>query len=225
MSNFGIAVKSYDGNYAGILKYEFDSSKGVCAVENRQGYDIFGASSVGMWIFGDNSRNELDFVFGSSPEKLVPIDTIDWYGYKYIGMWRDNSDASTDVFKGFAIRHLQTSLFDSGGIYVDDIQVNGNVTGLHHDTMMHPASFGLFQNYPNPFNPKTVIDYQIPIAGNVTLKIYDVLGREVATLVDGRQNAGNYAVSFDAGNLPSGIYFYRIIAGSFSSVRKLSVVK
>jgi len=88
-----------------------------------------------------------------------------------------------------------------------------------------PAEFGLGQNYPNPFNPSTVISYQLPVSSFVTFKVYDVVGREVRTLVSGWKNAGAYSVRFDASGLPSGVYFYRLQAGDFSNVRKLVLLK
>jgi hypothetical protein len=88
-----------------------------------------------------------------------------------------------------------------------------------------PQTFALLQNFPNPFNPSTIINYQLPMASTVTLKVYDVLGREVAALVNEKQSAGYYSVTFNASNLPSGVYFYRIMAGKFMSVKKLMVVK
>ncbi len=88
-----------------------------------------------------------------------------------------------------------------------------------------PKTFALEQNYPNPFNPTTIINYQLPTASTVSLKIYDVLGKEVATLVNARQEAGSYNFTFNASNLASGIYFYRLQAGSFVQTKKMMLVK
>ncbi len=88
-----------------------------------------------------------------------------------------------------------------------------------------PVMFSLSQNYPNPFNPTTVINYSIPEVTNVKLKVFDMLGREIKTLVNKEQNAGNYNIQFDASNLSSGVYFYRIEAGSFVASKKLLLLK
>ncbi len=87
------------------------------------------------------------------------------------------------------------------------------------------TEYSLSQNYPNPFNPTTMISYQLPKSGLVTLKIYDVLGREVRTLTNESENAGIYTVQFDGTALPSGVYFYRIRAGGFVSLKKMILVK
>jgi hypothetical protein len=88
-----------------------------------------------------------------------------------------------------------------------------------------PREYVLAQNYPNPFNPATTISYQLRSAGGVTLRVYDVLGREVATLADGYQQAGSYTKSFDASRLSSGVYFYRLHAGSFVNTKKMVLAK
>ncbi len=93
-----------------------------------------------------------------------------------------------------------------------------------------PLSFKLMQNYPNPFNPTTMISYQLPKISRVTLRIYDVLGREVATLVDGMEQVGTHNVRFDGSRLSSGVYFYRLIAKgnngqTFRSTKKLLLLK
>jgi hypothetical protein len=98
-------------------------------------------------------------------------------------------------------------------------------TGVKQVVEVLPARFNLQQNYPNPFNPTTTINYQLPTNSHVTLKVFDVLGREVATLVNAQQTPGNHSVAFSARNLPSGVYFYRITAGNFSEVKKLVLEK
>jgi hypothetical protein len=86
-------------------------------------------------------------------------------------------------------------------------------------------SFNLFQNYPNPFNPTTAIDYRLPENGRVTITLYDVLGRSVMTLVNGYQQAGAHRTILDGSNLASGVYFYRLSAGSFVQTKKLMLLK
>ena len=88
-----------------------------------------------------------------------------------------------------------------------------------------PQEFLLAQNYPNPFNPTTTIKYQIPELSFVTPKIYNVLGREIATLVNQEKPVGEYEVEFNATSLPSGIYFYRLKAGEFVETKKMLLIK
>jgi hypothetical protein len=88
-----------------------------------------------------------------------------------------------------------------------------------------PLDFALNQNYPNPFNPTTRIQYQLSGNSQVTLKVYNILGSEVATLVNEEKQAGSYEVSFDASDLSSGIYFYSLRAGSFIETKKMLLLK
>jgi tetratricopeptide (TPR) repeat protein len=88
-----------------------------------------------------------------------------------------------------------------------------------------PKEYELFNNYPNPFNPTTTIRYGLPKDGFVTLKVYDILGREVATLVNEYEAAGSYIVTFNAGNLASGIYIYQLKSGGFVANKKLILMK
>lgn len=90
---------------------------------------------------------------------------------------------------------------------------------------IEPLAYILKQNYPNPFNPSTTINYSIKKNGLVTLKVYSILGKEVATLVNENQEAGNYSIKFNASKLPSGIYFYSLKSGGFSSTKKLILLK
>ena len=88
-----------------------------------------------------------------------------------------------------------------------------------------PAGFALYQNYPNPFNPVTVISFQLPMTQNVSLRVYDILGREIRVLIDGTLHAGVHHVQFDGSGLASGIYVYRIAAGEHTESRKMQLVK
>lgn len=111
---------------------------------------------------------------------------------------------------------------DTGNITI--VNETGIAVGLHGG-FSSPVTFGLLQNYPNPFNPTTVISYQLPVVSIVTLKIYDVLGREIESLVNEKESAGYYNVTFNASDLPSGVYFYRIGTERSSAVKKLMLVK
>jgi len=88
-----------------------------------------------------------------------------------------------------------------------------------------PEKFELYQNYPNPFNPSTTIEYALPRSGNVVLKVYDAIGKEVLTLVNEAQEAGYYSTKFDASKLSSGMYIYKLTSDKFNEVKKMSLIK
>jgi len=88
-----------------------------------------------------------------------------------------------------------------------------------------PSSFHLEQNFPNPFNAKTAIDYQLPQSSRVRLEVFDLLGRKVVTLVDGKQEAGYWSVLWEASKVSSGIYFYKLTSGDFVEVKRMTVLK
>ncbi len=105
------------------------------------------------------------------------------------------------------------------------VKLNGVVVGINDPSSQIPSEFRLAQNYPNPFNPTTSITFDMPAAGNVELKVYDILGKEVASLVSGNMNAGTHVVPFDASTLASGVYIYKLTSGSFSDSRKMVLIK
>jgi hypothetical protein len=111
-------------------------------------------------------------------------------------------------------------------MYVDSVCLVAPV-GITHNGNEVPKVYSLSQNYPNPFNPSTSIQYALPKSGFVTLRLYDVLGKEVSTLVNEMQQPGTYNFHFDASNLASGVYFYRIDVGdgSFSQIKKMMLIK
>ncbi len=124
-------------------------------------------------------------------------------------------------------RNVQRSDGQSGTGY--DIWANAvdfnNPVNVRDDFNNSITGFYLYQNYPNPFNPATTIQFSLPQAGNVTLKIFNLLGEEVKSLVNEYQQAGNHSLQFKANNLASGIYFYRLQAGSFVETKKLVLIK
>jgi len=126
-----------------------------------------------------------------------------------------DGDVTNQFLQEFAARYYQFGGTDSIFVGVEEI------------SPAVPDRFSLAQNYPNPFNPATVIEYAVPagIRDAVTLRVYDVLGREVATLVDGQQKPGTYRVSFDGRSLASGVYFYRLTAGGFAMQHKMLLLK
>jgi hypothetical protein len=99
------------------------------------------------------------------------------------------------------------------------------VTSVEEERGHIPARTSLDQNYPNPFNPSTKIVYRVRGRESVKLKVYDVLGREISTLVDEVKAPGSYELTLDASSLPSGVYLYRLTAGSFKETKKLIVLK
>ncbi|MBK9096569.1 MAG: T9SS type A sorting domain-containing protein [bacterium] len=132
-------------------------------------------------------------------------------------------------------------MYDSNGVYIEDFIPNGSGGLMTPNAVvireLNPSSvsgdenssnlnnFLLEQNYPNPFNPITVIRYQLPVTGKVSLKVYNVLGNEVATLVNSELSAGEYELEFNASHLSSGVYYYVLSSGNFSSAKKMMLVK
>jgi flagellar hook assembly protein FlgD len=98
-------------------------------------------------------------------------------------------------------------------------------TGVEEEIIGPPRIFSLSQNYPNPFNTSTTIEYSLPEEAVVTIEIYDILGCKIETLVSGRQAAGSHAVVWEAEDVPSGVYFYRIEAGEYSQTQKCVLLK
>jgi photosystem II stability/assembly factor-like uncharacterized protein len=110
---------------------------------------------------------------------------------------------------------------DGGNLYHT---TNGWITSMK-DTYSHTGGFMLYQNYPNPFNPLTNFSFIIPARSFVSLKVFDVMGREVATLVNGELSAGNHTQQWNVANNASGVYFYRLHAGAFTETKKLILLR
>jgi photosystem II stability/assembly factor-like uncharacterized protein len=139
--------------------------------------------------------------------------------------WMAQSSGTTNYLYGVCLTDANTgTAVGSGGIILRTTTA-GVVTGKDDRRSDIPGDFALMQNYPNPFNSNSNIRYQISEFRQVKLAVYDLLGREVAVLVNERKNAGSYEVKFDAGGLASGVYFYRLQAGDFVHTRKLLLLR
>jgi hypothetical protein len=152
-------------------------------------------------------------------------------GASYIATDLYNGNTTQPVMFTGGIDTLKVSLpaYGSAVFVIDNVAhtlVLPLLTGVGESRSgVIPGEYGLGQNYPNPFNPTTTISYQIRSAGGVSLRVYDVLGREVATLVDGYQSAGTHAKTFDGSRLSSGVYFYRLQSGAFVNTKKMVLAK
>ena len=186
-------------------------------------------------IESDNNSNIIVWGENRAPAGMY-AQKIDEQGNK---LWNNDKFIGSQIWESTVITDGNNGAIivwnNSGGIYAQQISKNGNlgeiITSVNEDNNnINPGSFYLTQNYPNPFNPVTVIKYEIPGQArndniNVQLKVYDILGKEVATLINEEKPAGNYEVTFDASALSSGIYFYRLQAGSFIEVKKMILLK
>ncbi len=168
---------------------------------NSLGFIVYPAqliSQVNTSLFAQSNINII------SPYFSLPVGSLIWDDVLF-----DNFNSTADL------KAVNAAYIAAGG---------SSITGTKElNSITH--SYSLSQNYPNPFNPSTVINYSIPKSGLVTIKIYDVLGREVTTLVNEQKSAGNYFVQFSGSHLSSGIYFYRLTAGSFTQTKKLVLLK
>ena len=163
------------------------------------------------------------YIGGDTKDGLVNISNSDGDDIK-----PDLAFVSIDdnVYVDIIWEHSQNNKSDIWDYLIPYHPVNSDV----NDGTTSIYNFELAQNYPNPFNPSTIIKYQIPFVEthrnvSVQLKIYDVLGNEVATLVNEEKPAGNYEVKFDANNLSSGVYFYKLSTSSFVKVKKMLLLK
>ncbi|MEK7250342.1 MAG: T9SS type A sorting domain-containing protein, partial [Bacteroidota bacterium] len=110
-------------------------------------------------------------------------------------------------------------------VYFDDDSIVNPVVQVQEEQRERPVAFVLYQNYPNPFNPSTRITYSISENVRVTLRVFNILGQQVAELANQEQARGNYVVPFEANNLASGVYFYRLEVGKFSKTKKMILMK
>ena len=154
---------------------------------------------------------------GGSPEDGCSITRIDTAGYNAVYSKVESSEEAN--LNG--TRHITTNRSMSMSIR----PYNPQTLDVKEVQQLFPKEFSLKQNYPNPFNPTTTITYQLPKPGKVSLKVYNILGSEIATLMDSQQSRGTYNIPFNASSLPSGVYFYMLTYDNNNYVRKMMLMK
>ena len=192
-----------------------------------------------VFIFGDGSNNKFRFAVRETAPgnyEVSPWYVVNWSGWKLItwdlsqgqtGNWLGNNVFEPPLrFDSFQLTY-DSSNQHIGTIYFDDVRTASfSPTDVEEEIgTIAPTEFTLQQNYPNPFNPSTQIKFSVPQASNVKLIVTDILGKEVATLVNDNLNAGNYSANFDASNISSGVYFYTLITDNFKQSRKMILMK
>jgi phosphatidylserine/phosphatidylglycerophosphate/cardiolipin synthase-like enzyme len=143
--------------------------------------------------------------------------------YNWSSSAENSNDENTIIIQNDRVANLYLQEFSAR--YTEAGGTNPIVLGVKEIDDAVPQTFVLSQNYPNPFNPKTVFSFQLPVSSQVSLKVYDILGQQVVTLVSEELKAGTYAVQWDASALASGVYFYQIRAGSFHDIKKMVLMK
>ena len=209
---------------------------------------LFAGSNFDGGVFRSTNNGNTWTSIGPSNESITCLTVNSnnkiFAGTDTSGIFFSTDDGETwkQINSGLTNLHMETlSIDDDGFIFVGTQQgifksTNSTLTSVYESKNSLLINFSLQQNYPNPFNPITTIRYSIPAETGysaeggqslqyVTLKVYDLLGREITTLVNEEKSPGNYEVKFDGTNLPSGVYFYRLQAGLFSQTKKFTLIK
>ena len=183
--------------------------------------------SFGNTILAENTQVQLTNPFNIYPDVPLPANNVNYWIPLSGSPALSGSSFTNPNLNGFEVVSYRgafgTANWTTGWTQFNP--KNYEVIGINQISSNIPNNFSLKQNYPNPFNPNTIINYQLQKFSNVSLKVYDVLGNEVSTLVNQKQNAGSYEVGFNATALSSGIYFYTLKTEGFSETKRMLLVK
>ena len=209
-------------------------------------YNLVIDSSGNKWTYAWGGQSSIFLKFdGSTWTRYSAPDSITafavsgsniWIGTRFHGLYKfdgtnwtvynsSNSGLSNDYVLSIIVDKLGNIWLTTGGDDIQEFNPNGIVTSVSSYSYSVPTNYQLYQNYPNPFNPSTTIRFNLASSGNVSLKIYDVLGREVANLINGELTAGQHSAVWNASNFASGVYLYRLKTGNFVETKKLILMK
>ena len=231
-------LNKWDGNEWKV--YSYSHSKAEYMTVDKSNNIWIATFSGGLVRFDGTNWKTYNKSNSDLPSDNLETVIVDSVGNLWIGTWNglvkfdgnhwtvyqtSNSDLEHNWVESLAFDKLNNlwigthngiSVYKEGGVILSAEEENNKQI---------PTNFTLSQNYPNPFNPNTTIEYSIPKRSHVTIKVYDLLGREIATLINEEKPAGNYSVNFDGSDLSSGIYFYRLTASEFNQTKKLILIK
>lgn len=226
-------------NFAPLRDIQFTTPDSGLAVGGISGNSIILRTTDGgtNWI---SSSIPVSFTACSFREIFMIDSKVGWLVGSYNGgpsyiikttdggdTWIDQTPDPENEYIGFE----SISMLDEFHGYMVGFEgkfyetTNGGVTGIAENITSTAHQFFLNQNYPNPFNPSTTIKYSIPKKSFISLKVYDILGKEITSLINEVKSPGNYTVEYNAGNLPSGIYFYKIAADGYTAAKKMVIIK
>ncbi|MDD5609765.1 MAG: T9SS type A sorting domain-containing protein, partial [Ignavibacterium sp.] len=193
----------------------FSLGNGSASIEFYAGYST-------SWLTGATLKLHISTDGGSNWTQLWTADN-DGQGW----IWRNKVIDLTSYSNKQNLKLAWQYVGIDGDLAgIDGVKLMGHTTtGIDDNSNKVVTDYSLSQNYPNPFNPATMISWQAPVSGHQTLKVYDLLGREVATLVDEFKTAGVYSIKFNAENLASGVYIYTLKVSDFISSRKMILLK
>ena len=194
-------------------------------IKLKKEYPVFSTNDFATYLFPEIKK----YTLNNSEINAVVVGNFNVVygeisaGFQHSGKWYEyfsqDSISVTDVNMNVALNAGDYKIFTDKKIvrpgFITDVEENEII----------PQDFVLYQNYPNPFNPSTIIGYQLPVTSNVTLKVYDILGREIATLVNEQKPAGKYELKFDGSELASGVYFFTLKTGNYAETKKMILMK
>ena len=166
--------------------------------------------------------NNSGFEIQKSDVRDQESEIIDW---KKIGFIKGNGTSTNENHYSYIDKNLKSGRYSYKLVQIDFDGTRTESEVINVEINYQPKEYALMQNYPNPFNPATTIEYSIAVDGNAKLKIFNTLGEEVKTLVNEYKTAGSYKINFDASALPSGVYYYKIETGRFTSVKKMILLR
>jgi endoglucanase Acf2 len=248
-----IQAENYDNGGEGVAYHDNDAKNVGLAYRPNEGVDLEASNDQGFDVYWMTAGEWLEYTIqvpNDGNYDVIPnvstvpgfgnfhilINNVDISGKKAVlntggwQMWKPISILNVPLKAGKQILRIEIDtdtpsekanwLFSLNSILVK-LSNSAGVT----DHTLAPSTFSLEQNYPNPFNPSTTIQYQLPVSGFVKLTVFDVLGKEIETLVNKRQEAGNYSVQFNASHRTSGLFFYKLQSGTFTDVKKMQLIK